>query len=59
MPDFLIDNIFVTFGGIPRVNNCTLLLADLFLFSYEADFTQKLLWKNEKKKERNYVISIL
>ena len=48
MLEFLIDNIFVFFGGrvfqqtvgIPMGTNCVPLLADLFLYSYEADFTQ-------------------
>ena len=47
---FFIDNIFVEFGrrifqqtvGIPMVTNCAPLLADLFLYSYEADFVQGL-----------------
>ena len=46
MLDFLIDNIFVEFGGfifqqtvgIPMGTNCAPLLADLFLYSYEAEF---------------------
>ena len=45
MLDFLIDNIFVEFGGfvfqqtivIPMGTNCTPLLADLFLYSYETE----------------------
>ena len=53
MLDFLIDNIFVEFGGrifqqtigIPMGTNCAPLLADLFLCSYEADFIQGLLKK--------------
>ena len=53
---FLIDNIFAIFGGrvvlqtigIPIGKNCAPLLADLFLYSYEADFTQGLLKKDEK-----------
>jgi hypothetical protein len=57
MPEFLIDNIFVFFGGrvfqqtvgIPMGTNCAPLLADLLLYSYEADFIQRLLKKNEKK----------
>ena len=57
MLEFLIDNIFVMFGdqvfqqtvGIPMGTNCAPLLADLFLYSYEADFIQKLL--NQKKKK--------
>ena len=57
MLDFFIDNIFVMFGGcvfqqivgIPLATNCAPLLADLFLYSYEADFIQGLLKKNEKE----------
>ena len=60
MLEFLIDNIFVIFGGrvfqqtvgIPMGTNCAPLLADLFLYSYEADFIQGLLKKNEKKLAR-------
>ena len=45
MTEFLIDNIFVQFGGhlfhqvigIPVGTNCAPLLADLFLYSYEND----------------------
>jgi hypothetical protein len=52
----LIDNIFAMFGGrvfqqsvgIPLGTNCAPLLADLFLYSYEADLLQGLLKKNEK-----------
>ena len=61
MLEFLIDNIFVLFGGrvfqqtgIPMGTNCDLLLADLFLYSYEADFLQRLLKKNEKKLARSF-----
>ena len=51
MLGFLIDNIYVVFGdhvfqqsvGIPMGTNCAPLLADLFLYSYEAEFVQKLL----------------
>ena len=43
------DNIFAMFGG--RVFQQTApLLADLFLYSYEADFIQGFL----KKTKRNY-----
>ena len=50
MLDFLIDNIFVLFGGrvfqqtidIPIGTNCAPLLVDLFLHAYEADFLQGL-----------------
>ena len=57
MLKFLIDNIFVIFGGhvfqqtvsIHMGTNCAPLLADLFLYSYEADFIHGLLKKNEEK----------
>ena len=55
---FLIDNIFVSFGGIlfrqvvgiPMGTNCAPLLADLFLFSCESEFLQKLV-KDKKIHE--------
>jgi hypothetical protein len=34
--------------------NCAPLLADMFLYSYEADFMQALLKKKEKKLVRSY-----
>jgi hypothetical protein len=34
--------------------NCARLLTDLFLYSYEADFIQGLLKKNEKKLARSF-----
>ena len=51
MLDVLVDNIFVVFAGkvfqqtvgIPMGTNCAPLLADIFLYSYEADFVQSLL----------------
>jgi hypothetical protein len=57
MLGFLIDNIYVVFGdqvfqqsvSIPMGTNCAPLLADLFLYSYEAEFVQKLLRDNNKK----------
>ena len=57
MLDYLIDNAFVEFGGricqhtigIPMGTNCAPLLADLFLYSYEADFVQSLI-KADKKR---------
>jgi hypothetical protein len=56
MLEFLIDNIYVAVRGqvfqqsveIPRGTNCAPLLVDLFSYSYEAEFNQKLL--HEKKK---------
>jgi hypothetical protein len=40
--------------GIPMSTNCAPLLADLFLYSYEADFIQRLLKKNEKTLSRSF-----
>jgi hypothetical protein len=57
---FLVDNIYVVFGDqvfqqsvyIPMGTNCAPSLADLFLYSYEAEFVQKLLQDNNKKTSR-------
>ena len=51
MLEFLVDNIFVVFAGkvfqeiigIPMGKNCAPLLADIFLYSYEAEFIPSLL----------------
>ena len=51
MLKYLIDSIFVEFNGwicqqtigIPMGTNCTPMLADLFFYSYEAEFVQSLL----------------
>jgi hypothetical protein len=51
MLGFLIDNNFVVFQqivGIPMGTNCALLLSDLFLYSYNAEFIQKLLHEKNK-----------
>ena len=56
MLECLIANIFFVFGervfqqtiDIPMGTNCASLLADLFLYSYEADFIQGLLKKSER-----------
>ena len=58
MLEFLIDNIFVSLGGtlfqqvvgIQMGTNCAPLLADLFLYSYESEFLQKLV-KDKKIHE--------
>ena len=58
MLEFLVDNILVVFGGkvfqqivgIPMGTNCAPLLADIFLYSYEAEFIQFLLSTGKKKK---------
>ena len=57
MLEFLVDNIFVVFGGkvfqqivgIPMGTNCAPLLADIFLYSNEAEFIQSLLSAGKKK----------
>jgi len=62
MLEFLIDNIFVVFGqqvfqqtvGIPMGTNCAPLLADLCLYSYEAEFMQKLLTSNKKTVAKSF-----
>ena len=51
MLEFLVENIFVVFGGkvfqqivgIPMGTYSAPLLADIFLYSYEAEFIQSLL----------------
>ena len=56
MLEFLVDNIFVVSAGkvfhqtvgIPMGTNCAPLLADIFLYSYEADFIQSLLSTGKK-----------
>jgi hypothetical protein len=58
MLDFLVDNIYVVFGdqvfqqsfGIPMGTNCAPLQADLFLYLYEAESVQRLLWDKKKKE---------
>jgi hypothetical protein len=55
------DNIFVLSSGhvfqltvcIPMGTSCAPILADVFLYSYEAGFIQGLLKKNEKKLVRS------
>ena len=62
MLEIFMDNIFVMFDGcvfqqtvgIPMGTNCAPLLADLFLYSYEADFIQGFLKKTEKKLVRSF-----
>ena len=53
---YLLDNIYIRFGskfyrqnlGIPLITNCAPLVADLFLFCYESDFSKSL------TKEKRY-----
>jgi len=66
MLEFLIDNIFVIFGervfqqtvGIPMDTNCAPLLADLFIYSYEAELIQGFLNKNEKQLAQSYNFTV-
>ena len=58
MIEFLVDNIYVGFGGhlfqetvgIPMGTNCAPLLADFFLYSYENEFLNKLIKEGKTKK---------
>ena len=58
MLEFLIDHIFVSFGGTlfqqivgkPMGTNCAPLLSNLFLYSYVSEFPQKLV-KDKKIHE--------
>ena len=51
MTEFLVDDIYVRFGGqlfrqmvgIPMGTNCAPILADLFLYSYKNEFLDKLI----------------
>ncbi|KAK3083072.1 hypothetical protein FSP39_013191 [Pinctada imbricata] len=62
MLNFLIDNIFVVFGGkvfqqivgIPMGTNCAPLLADIFLYSYEAEFIQSLVSEGKRYLASEY-----
>ena len=56
MIDFLIDNIYIKIGnhlpwqciGIPMGTNCALLLANLFLCSYEVEFLRSMKKSNKR-----------
>ena len=62
MVNFLVHNIFAEFGGyiyqqivgIPMGTNCAPLLADLFLYSYEADFVQHLQKSKSRKQRKSF-----
>ena len=57
MLEFVVDNIYVVFAGkvfeqavgIPMGTNCSLLLADIFLYSYKAEFIQSFLSIGKKQ----------
>ena len=62
MVEFLIDNIFVKFGGcrfrqvigIPMGTNCAPLLADHFLYSYESEFLDNTIRGGHRKLARSF-----
>ena len=62
MIEFLVGNIYVRFGGqlfrqmvgIPMGTNCAPLLADLFLYSYENEFLDKLIKEGKRKLARKF-----
>ena len=62
MVEFLTDNIFVKFGGclfhqvigIPMGTNCAPLLADIFLYSYESEFLDKMIRSGHRKLARSF-----
>jgi len=66
MLEILMDNIFVIFGGrvfqqtvgIPMDTNCAPLLADLFIYSYQAESIQGFLKKNEKQLAHSYNFTV-
>ena len=65
MIEFLVDIIYVRFGGqlfrqmvdIPIGTNCAPLLADLFLYSYENEFLDKLIKEGKRKLARKFNLS--
>ena len=65
MNEFLMDNIYVRFDGqlfrqmvgIPMGTNCAPLLADLFLYSYENEFLDKLVKEGKRKLARRFNLS--
>ena len=65
MIEFLVDNIYVRFGGqllrqmvgIPMETNCAPLLADLFLYCYENEFLDKLIKEGKRKLPRKFNLS--
>ena len=62
MINFLIDNIFVECGGeifqqvigIPMGTYCAPLLADIFLYSYEAEFIQTLIKSGKRHLAKSF-----
>ena len=62
MIEFLSDNIFVQFGGclfrqvieIPMGTSCAPLLADLFLYSYENEVSDKIIRSDHRRLARSF-----
>ena len=62
MIGFLIDNIFVQFGGclfgevieIPMGTNCAPLLVDLFTYLYENEFSDNMIRSGHKRLARSF-----
>ena len=62
MAEFLIDNIFVQFGGrlfclvigIPMGTNCAPLLTDLFVYSYENKFLDNMIRNGPRRLARSF-----
>ena len=60
--EFLVDNKYVRLGGelfqqmvgIPMGTNCAPLLADLFFYSYENEFLDKLIKEGKRKLARKF-----
>ena len=61
----MVDYIYLRFGGqlcqqmvgIPVGTNCATLLADLFLYSYENEFLDKLIKEGKRKLARKFNLS--
>ena len=56
MINFLIDIIFVECGGeiFPMGTNCAPLLADIFLYSYEAEIIQTLIKSGKRHLVKSF-----
>ena len=58
MTEFLVNNIYLRLGvGILMGTNCAPLLADLFLYSYENEFLDKLIKEGKRKLARKFNLS--
>ena len=65
MTEFLVDSIYVRFGGqlvrqtvgIPMGTNFAPLLVDLFLYSYENEFLDILIKEGKRKLARKFNLS--